>query len=278
MEDLRSTSVFFDSIVYDVNDTIQVTKALQTKLPSEYISQRAGSGPGGNVMYLEGWKAIEIANEIFGYNGWSSQIVNQVIDFQDFVNEKWSVGIHCTVRVTLKNGSYHEDNGYGLSENTRSKGLAIEKARKEASTDALKRTLRLFGNALGNCLGDKEYLRKMCQPNKKFNPTLPAPPSTSHPSRPNSVIHNPVVSTSDSNKFLPNPSRTMKVESQMYKNSTLEASHGEKLGVIHSAPPPSFSSSSSNKPLSRQQTPTKQGPHRYPSVNLPQYSESMDWT
>ncbi|KAJ1515212.1 hypothetical protein HMI55_001877 [Coelomomyces lativittatus] len=92
---------------------------------------------------------------------------------------------------------------------------------------------------------------------------------------------NPVVSTIDSTKFLSNPSRTIKVESQMYKNSTLEASHGEKLGVIHSAlhlPPPPPPSSSLNKPLSRQQTPTKQGPQRYSSSKLPQYSESMDWT
>ena len=32
-------------------------------------------------------------------------------------------------------------------------------ARKEAVTDGLKRAFKSFGNALGNCLGDKEYLR-----------------------------------------------------------------------------------------------------------------------
>ena len=42
--------------------------------------------------------------------------------------------------------------------NAKSKGLALEKAKKEAVTDALKRTFRLFGNAMGNCLYDKEYL------------------------------------------------------------------------------------------------------------------------
>ena len=41
----------------------------------------------------------------------------------------------------------------------RSKALSIEKARKEAVTDALKRALKSFGNVLGNCLSDKEYLK-----------------------------------------------------------------------------------------------------------------------
>ena len=32
-------------------------------------------------------------------------------------------------------------------------------ARKEAVTDGLKRAFKSFGNALGNCLGDKEYVK-----------------------------------------------------------------------------------------------------------------------
>ena len=41
----------------------------------------------------------------------------------------------------------------------RSKALSLEKARKEAVTDGLKRALKSFGNALGNCLSDKDYVR-----------------------------------------------------------------------------------------------------------------------
>jgi DNA repair and recombination protein RAD52 len=41
----------------------------------------------------------------------------------------------------------------------KSKALSIEKARKEAVTDGLKRALKTFGNALGNCLSDKDYMR-----------------------------------------------------------------------------------------------------------------------
>ena len=48
----------------------------------------------------------------------------------------------------------------------RSKALSIEKARKEAVTDALKRALKSFGNILGNCLADKDYVRYVGSLNK----------------------------------------------------------------------------------------------------------------
>lgn len=41
-----------------------------------------------------------------------------------------------------QDGSYHEDVGYGVSEGLKSKALSLEKARKEAVTDGLKRALR----------------------------------------------------------------------------------------------------------------------------------------
>lgn len=84
-----------------------------------------------------------------------------------------------TVRVTLKDGTFHEvlfvgtgvvtkksnvnlqDIGYGTMENGKNKAQVFEKAKKEGTTDALKRALRNFGNVLGNCLYDKEYLGKV---------------------------------------------------------------------------------------------------------------------
>ena len=79
----------------------------------------------------------------------------------DTENNKISLGISALVRVTLADGTYHEDIGYGSIENAKSKALAFEKAKKEAVTDGLKRGLKAFGNALGNCLYDKDYLKKI---------------------------------------------------------------------------------------------------------------------
>ena len=76
------------------------------------------------------------------------------------------MGIAATVKVQLKDGAFHEDVGYGVSEGMGSKALSIEKARKEAVTDGLKRALKSFGNVLGNCLADKDYVRYVGSLNK----------------------------------------------------------------------------------------------------------------
>ena len=54
-----------------------------------------------------------------------------------------------------------QDIGYGHIENCKDKAAAFEKAKKEGTTDALKRALRNFGNVLGNCVYDKSYLSKV---------------------------------------------------------------------------------------------------------------------
>ena len=55
----------------------------------------------------------------------------------------------------------YQDIGYGHIENCKGKAAAFEKAKKEGTTDALKRALRNFGNLLGNCIYDKDYLAKV---------------------------------------------------------------------------------------------------------------------
>ena len=76
-------------------------------------------------------------------------------------NGKISLGLSTIVRVTIRDGTFHEDIGYGHIENCKGKAAAFEKAKKEAATDAMKRALRTFGNVLGNCLYDKDYLQKV---------------------------------------------------------------------------------------------------------------------
>ncbi|KAF2809281.1 recombination protein Rad52 [Mytilinidion resinicola] len=148
------------------NFTAQEIATLQSRLSKqlgpEYVSTRPGAG-GGRVAYLEAQKAINLANDVFGFNGWSSSIREVTIDFVDEVQAtgRVNIGLSIIVRVTLKDGTFHEDIGYGHIENCKGKAPAFEKAKKEAATDGLKRALRTFGNVLGNCLYDKEYLVKV---------------------------------------------------------------------------------------------------------------------
>ncbi|KAI0151197.1 DNA repair and recombination protein rhm52 [Pestalotiopsis sp. NC0098] len=135
---------------------------LEKQLGPEYISSR--SGPSGQkVHYIAAEKCIALANEVFGFNGWSSSIQNIQVDFVDEHPQtlKISLGLSVVVRVTLRDGTFHEDIGYGHIENCKGKAAAFEKAKKEGTTDGLKRALRNFGNVLGNCIYDKDYLAKV---------------------------------------------------------------------------------------------------------------------
>lgn len=147
---------------YAAQEIATLQSRLNKRLGPEYISTRAGPG-NSRVAYLSAEKAINLANEVFGFNGWSSSIQNIQIDFVDENPTKGtiSIGLSVVVRVTLKDGTYHEDIGYGGIENCKSKIAAFEKAKKEGTTDALKRALRNFGNVLGNCIYDKDYITKV---------------------------------------------------------------------------------------------------------------------
>ncbi|PNS14894.1 hypothetical protein CAC42_2123 [Sphaceloma murrayae] len=147
---------------YTATEIATLQARLDKQLGPEYISNRSGNG-GGKVHYIAGEKVINLANEVFGFNGWSSSIQNVQVDFVDENphSGKVDLGLSVIVRVTLKDGTFHEDIGYGRIENCKGKGIAFEKAKKEGATDGLKRALRNFGKVLGNCLYDKDYLQKV---------------------------------------------------------------------------------------------------------------------
>ncbi|NXA14823.1 RAD52 protein, partial [Sapayoa aenigma] len=148
----------FGQYQYTASEYQAVQHALRQRLGPDYISSRQAGG-GQKVCYIEGHKVISLANEMFGFNGWAHSVTQQNVDFVDLNNGRFYVGVCAFVKVQLKDGSYHEDVGYGVSEGLKSKALSLEKARKEAVTDGLKRALKCFGNALGNCILDKDYLR-----------------------------------------------------------------------------------------------------------------------
>jgi DNA repair and recombination protein RAD52 len=159
---------------WTAKEIASISQKLDRQLGPEYISARAGPG-GQRVHYLTAEKCISLANEVFGFNGWSSSIQQIQVDYADEnpQSQKVNVGLSVTVRVTLRDGTYHEDVGYGSIENAKNKAMAFEKAKKEGTTDGLKRALRSFGNVLGNCIYDKEYVKQVikvkAEPVRKFD-------------------------------------------------------------------------------------------------------------
>ena len=89
-------------------------------------------------------------------------VTSNELDFVEMTPSKgWAAHATVAMRVTTRGGQFHEDLGTGSTENQRTKADAISLARKEAATDARKRTLKNFGNALGNSLYDRQHLNYM---------------------------------------------------------------------------------------------------------------------
>ncbi|KAI4522836.1 Rad52/22 family double-strand break repair protein-domain-containing protein, partial [Schizophyllum commune] len=136
---------------------------LNQKLGPEYLSTRPGGG-GSKLTYTAGWQIINLANEVFGFNGWSTNVISLTVDFCDETKSgRFSTGVTSIMRVTLRDGAFHEDIGYGQADNMPNKGQALDKAKKEAVTDGMKRALRHFGNVVGNCLYDKSYTDRVAK-------------------------------------------------------------------------------------------------------------------
>lgn len=68
---------------YTAQEIATLQARLDRKLGPEYISSRPGAG-GQRVHYLAADKCINLANEVFGFNGWSSSIQTIQIDFVRF--------------------------------------------------------------------------------------------------------------------------------------------------------------------------------------------------
>jgi DNA repair and recombination protein RAD52 len=137
--------------------------ALQAPLSRSHVRQRSQAGR--SLSYIEGWRAIDEANRIFGFDAWD----RETIDLRELgearqVEGKWRVAYMARVRIRVRTSADHvirgdriirDGCGYG-SGIDRDIGSAHESAIKEAETDAMKRALMTFGNPFGLALYDKD--------------------------------------------------------------------------------------------------------------------------
>eukprot|EP01046_Picozoa_sp_COSAG06_P070562 COSAG06_NODE_19789_length_822_cov_1.383126_1_plen_219_part_01 len=167
----------FGAQPFAVGATARIQQALGSNLPRQLVSTRPAPG-GGKVAYVEAHHTINFANDIFGFNGWSSTIEELKQEYIDQDQRgRFSASASAVVRVVLRDGTSHMDVGCGTAEGQRSRHEAIKKSKKDAVTDARKRCLRVFGAGLGNCVRDKAYQAYL----KGSAPAVP--PVTRHPVR-----------------------------------------------------------------------------------------------
>jgi Rad52/22 family double-strand break repair protein len=160
---------------------------LKKDLSQQLISTRRAGGR--SLKYIEGHTAIDQANKIFGPGNWSFETLSceQAIMLDPATGEAVGISYNAVVRLLVRGaigpltevGSHpvaswsveevvigrRGDTGEALETSpiTVAERIAArrtivdahENARKSAVTDAMKRALRVYGSALGNCLYGK---------------------------------------------------------------------------------------------------------------------------
>ena len=152
------------------------TKALSSELSKDRIKVRDKANI--KLSYLEGFDIIDTANNIFGFGGWAYTISSlEQVSQEVNANQNVVVCYKAIVKVDVYDIDHstmisRQDVGFGTGV-ARSLADAHENSAKEAVTDALKRSLRSFGNQFGNSLYDKSKI--VAQNNAPSNiPNAPA--------------------------------------------------------------------------------------------------------
>jgi DNA recombination protein Rad52 len=133
-------------------------KLLAAPLNRAYVKSRNQGGR--SVSYIEGWRAIDEANRIFGFDGWTRETVEikcvSEREREIGAQKKAGWGVSYTAKVRIVGAGIVREGvgaGHGIDVDC---GQAHESAIKEAETDAMKRALMTFGNPFGLALYDKE--------------------------------------------------------------------------------------------------------------------------
>ncbi|MEX1023198.1 MAG: Rad52/Rad22 family DNA repair protein [Dehalococcoidia bacterium] len=131
----------------------EAKRRLRQPLDDVLVAERT-TDAGAVVRYLEGWRAIEQANALFGVDRWGAEVIGEVT-YRPLPGGGRSRGATngvytATVRVTVDGCLPHSDVGVGTVVEHSAEGHGT--AYKTAVTDALKRALRHFGDQFGNRL------------------------------------------------------------------------------------------------------------------------------
>ena len=153
----------------------QQTKALSSELNTDRIKVRDKANI--KLSYLEGFDIIDTANNIFGYGNWAYTISSlEQVSQEVNANQNVVICYKAIVKVEVYDIDHstmisRQDVGFGTGV-ARNLADAHENSAKEAVTDALKRSLRSFGNQFGNSLYDKS--KSISQNTPSNMPNAPA--------------------------------------------------------------------------------------------------------
>lgn len=128
--------------------TNQQYEQLLKPLNPSRVAKRAQAGR--QLSYLEAWDVKAHLIRIFGFGGWSADVLDAALAFEE-KNEKgqWSVGYKVTLRLVIHSmGATYTEAAVG-SASLPQRGEAHDMAIKTAESDALKRAAINLGTQFG---------------------------------------------------------------------------------------------------------------------------------
>lgn len=124
---------------------------LQVRLEAMQNAKDAKKFPGShNYRGFSSHVLFNLANETFGYDGWSSAILSSSLVHEDLdeENHEYSVKFQVVVRIILKDGTYNDEVGIGEAAKLPHKNMCYNKGKKQAITDGLKNAILGLRNLL----------------------------------------------------------------------------------------------------------------------------------
>lgn len=133
----------------------QYEKLLQPLAANRVASRKQA---GINLSYLEAWDVKAHLIRIFGFGGWSADVMSADLVFEDKDEKgRWNVGYKVVMRLTIHANDYmmptYTEAAVGSSTQS-SRGDAHDMAIKTAESDALKRAAINLGTQFGLSLYD----------------------------------------------------------------------------------------------------------------------------
>lgn len=132
--------------------TQQYEQMLKPLNPSR-VAQRKGGG-GKSLSYLEAWDVKAHLIRIFGFGGWSWEVLSAELAFEDERDGKWNVGYRVIGCLRIESLYCVYTEAAVGSATLPQRGEAHDMAIKTAESDALKRAAINLGTQFGLSLYD----------------------------------------------------------------------------------------------------------------------------
>jgi recombination DNA repair RAD52 pathway protein len=142
----------------DMTLTTEQYEQLLAGLNESRVAKRSGGG-GRQLSYLESWDVKAHLIRIFGFGGWSADVLESSLAYEEKNGNNWSVGYKVVLRLTIPTLDCTYTEAAVGSAQLPQRGEAHDMAIKTGESDALKRAAINLGTQFGLSLYNNGSMR-----------------------------------------------------------------------------------------------------------------------